>query len=388
MKRIYLDNAAASPIAPEAIEAFNHACDQFFANTSSVHATAQRAEFALQNARERLTNILNARSATVVFTATGTEADNLAVIGTALAARKKFGYNHVAFSAVEHPAVENSAKLLHREFGFEISRVAVNAYGIPTTEAIAECVKSNTALCSFILANNEVGTISPISQLSAQCKKINPQILVHADAVQAAAWLQIDFNALGADLITIGGHKFGSPGGGALIMRKGTPLHPVIVGGNHEGGMRAGTPNVPEVMAMVRALEIRREQIAADIQHDSTHRVANLRDLIIATVLKEISGTRLTGHPAERLPNHASFVFENLEGNTLARMLDFKGYAVSPGAACKTGNPVPSAVLQALGFSDALALGGLRVSIGFETLSEDVNAFLTALPEAVERARG
>lgn len=382
MKRTYLDNAAASPIEPEALQAFNEACKQFFANTSSVHTEAQRAEFALQSVRERLANVLNARSAKMVFTATGTEADNLAIIGTALAARKKFGHNHVAYSAVEHPAVENSVKRLQREFGFEVSKVAVNSNGIPSFEAVSEAVKPNTVLCSFILANNEIGTVAPISQISAHCKSISPHVFVHTDAVQAAAWLPIDFNAIGADIITIGGHKFGAPGGGALITRKEVPLEAVIVGGNHEDSMRAGTPNVPEAVAMVRALEVRRQKIFANIQQ-----VEALRDTIITRVVKEIPGSQLSGHPTARLPNHASFVFDHLEGNTLARMLDFKGYAVSPGAACKTGNPSPSTTLQALGFSNSLALGGLRVSIGFDTLPTDVDAFLDALPDAVARAR-
>ncbi len=382
MNRVYLDHAAASPVDPEALEAFREGCDLCFANTSSVHSFAQRADFALQNARERLTNLLNAPKATAVFTATGTEADNLAILGCALAAQKKFGHNHIIISAAEHPAVDNSARRLQQEYQFEVTRVPVDAEGFPQASAIEAAIRPSTALCSFLLANNEVGTISPLKSLARLCKEKNPGVMVHTDAVQAAAWTLLDFSDLESDIITIGGHKFGSPGGGALIARKQVPLIPLTVGGGHEHGLRAGTPNVPEILALVRALEVRREKLWLGADN-----IAALRDSLVRGILDSINGVTLTGHPTQRLPNHASFVFESLEGNTLARMLDFKGFAVSPGAACKTGNPAPSAVLTAMGLSRERAMGGLRISLGFETRADDISALLHFLPEAVARAR-
>jgi cysteine desulfurase len=303
-------------------------------------------------------------------------------VGCALAAQKKFGHNHIIISAAEHPAVENSARRLEQEYQFEVTRVPVDTQGFPQASAIEAAIRPSTALCSFLLANNEVGTISPLKNLAMLCKRKNPEVIVHTDGVQAAAWTLLDFSDLGSDIITIGGHKFGAPGGGALIARQQVPLMSWTVGGGHENGLRAGTPNVPEILALVRALEVRREKLQL-----GTDNITALRDSLVRGVLEGIVGVTLTGHPTQRLPNLASFVFEGLEGNTLARMLDFKGFAVSPGAACKTGNPAPSAVLTALGFSKDLAMGGLRISLGFETSADDISALLQILPEVVDRAR-
>jgi cysteine desulfurase len=282
---------------------------------------------------------------------------------------------------VEHDAVAKTAEQLAGEYGFDLELLPVDEFGMVHPHELAKRLHPETALVSIILGNNEIGTINPISEIAALCRERG--VAFHSDAVQSGAYLALDTNKLGVDLLSIGAHKFYGPKGvGALFARRGTPLHPQQTGGGHESGRRAGTSNLPYIVGMVEAFEIAQNALA-----ERTTRLSALRDRIIYDVLEQVPEARLTGHPEFRLSNHASFVFKGVDGNALLMLLDAAGFACSSGSACKTGDPEPSEVLLALGFSREWALGSLRVTLGQHTTEEDVTAFLSSLPRLVEQVR-
>jgi cysteine desulfurase len=257
----------------------------------------------------------------------------------------------------------------------------VDEHGRVTPEAVKRAICDQTALVSVMYANNEIGTINPIREIAAICRENG--ILLHTDAVQAAAYLPVDVKALGVDLMSLGGHKFYGPKGvGVLYVRKGTPLVPHLTGGAQENGLRAGTQNIPYIVGFAEALRLANEEREVRTLH-----VKPLRDRIIGTVLETIPDSKLTGHLESRLPNHASFVFKDVDGNLLLQLLDAAGFACSSGSACKTGNPEPSEVITSLGFSRDWALGSLRVTLGKDSTPEQVDLFLKALPELISKAR-
>jgi cysteine desulfurase len=380
VKTIYLDHAAASPFQPAAIEVFTNACQNLFANASATHHLGQCADHALQNARETVAKLIGASENEIVFTANATEANNLAIKGVAQRAKREGKGNHIIISSVEHPAVENAAKALAAEFGFEVDRVGVTAEGFPQQEKLLSLLRPTTVLVSLIHGNNEVGTVSPLANFAAICRERD--VLLHTDAAQSCAWQKIDVGVLSVDLLTGSGRKMGAPGGGFLFVRKGVQMSALLSGGGHEQGLRSGTPHVPEIAALAKAFELKQQALATNAE-----KVVHLRNYLIQEILRTVPHCVLTGSPESRLANHASFAFEGLEGNALARRLSLRGFAVSPGAACKTGNPAPSTTLKEMGFSDDLALGGLRISIGFETTTEDVESLLQALPTVVDQLR-
>ncbi|MBI2331413.1 MAG: cysteine desulfurase, partial [Chloroflexi bacterium] len=270
---------------------------------------------------------------------------------------------------------------LEKEHGFLLEWLDVNEHGAITVESLAKAVCNNTTMASVMYANNEIGTINPIADLAEVAKANN--ILFHTDAVQAAAYLDVNVNKLGMDMMSLGGHKFYGPKGvGALYVRKGTNLVPHLTGGSQESSLRAGTHNVPYIVGFAEALHRAAEEREARIAH-----VKPMRDHIIGAILETISDSRLTGHPEQRLPNHASFVFKDVDGNLLLQLLDAAGFACSSGSACKTGNPEPSEVVTALGYSRDWALGSLRITLGAGTTPEHVDAFLKTLPDLVTKAR-
>jgi cysteine desulfurase len=247
--------------------------------------------------------------------------------------------------------------------------------------ALKKAISDRTAIASVMYANNEIGTINPVTDLATLCHEAGVQF--HTDAVQAAAYLPVDVISLGADLISLGGHKFYGPKGvGALYVRENTPVVPHLTGGGQEHGLRAGTQNVPYIVGFAEALRLAQEERTQRRQH-----VRPLRDQITGRILEEIPDCQLTGHPENRLPNHASFVFKGVDGNLLLQLLDAAGFACSSGSACKTGNPEPSEVIGALGFAREWALGSLRITLGMQTTPAEVHSFLEALPELVKRAR-
>jgi cysteine desulfurase len=379
---IYLDHSATTPVDARVVEAMAPYFSASFGNPSSVHRYGQQAEAAIDSARETVASVLNCRPDEIIFTSCGSESDNLAIRGAAYAMREKTGAKWILASRAEHPAVTRTLLNLEKYEGFLTEWLDVDEYGRVTPEAVSKAICGNTAIVSVMYANNEIGTINPIKEIAEVCRTNN--ILFHTDAVQAAAYLPVNVNEPGVDLLSLGAHKFYGPKGvGALYVRKGTPLVPHLTGGGQEFSLRAGTQNVPYIVGFAEALRLTNEERAQRVTH-----VRPLRDQIIGTVLETIPDSRLTGHMESRLPQHASFAFKDLDGNLLLTLLDAAGFACSSGSACKTGNPEPSEVMNAIGLSRDWGLGSLRVTLGKDTLPEHVELFLSALPLLVQKARG
>jgi cysteine desulfurase len=378
---VYLDYSATTPVDPRVVEAMIPYFSDSFGNPSSVHRYGQVAEAAVDSAREMVASILNCRPDEVIFTSCGSESDNLAIRGAAYAMREKTGAKWILASRAEHPAVTKTLLHLERYEGFLIEWLDVDQYGMITPEAVSKAICDNTAIVSVMYANNEIGTISPVKEIAEICRANN--VLFHTDAVQAAAYLPLDVQALGVDMMSLGAHKFYGPKGvGALYVRKGTPLISPLTGGGQEFSLRAGTQNVPYIVGFAEALKWTNEERAQRTAH-----VKPLRDQIIGTVLETIPDSRLTGHMGSRLPQHASFAFKGVDGNLLLTLLDAAGFACSSGSACKTGNPEPSEVMNAIGLARDWGLGSLRVTLGRDTTSGDVESFLKVLPGLVEKGR-
>ncbi len=377
---IYLDYAATTPVDVRVLDAMTPYFADSFGNPSSVHRFGQRAEAAVESARETVASALHCRPDEIIFTSCGSESDNLAFRGAMM-----FGLQNdrpwLLTSRAEHHAVSKTAEQLEKYYGVQVEWLPVDAHGMVTPETMRRAVCDGTALASVMLANNEIGTINPVAELASICRERG--ILFHTDAVQAAAYLDVDVTRLGVDMLSLGGHKFYGPKGvGALYVKKGTRLVPHTTGGGQEFGLRAGTQNVPYIVGFAEAL-----RLAAEEREERVAHVQPLRDQVIGRVLEEIPDAQLTGHPENRLPNHASFVFKDADGNLLLQLLDAAGFACSSGSACKTGNPEPSEVIAALGLSRDWALGSLRITLGKDSTPEQINSFLNLLPSLVEKSR-
>jgi cysteine desulfurase len=378
---IYLDYSATTPVDPRVLEAMTPYFSDSFGNPSSIHRFGQQAESAIDSARETVAHILNCRPDEIIFTSCGSECDNLAIHGAAYAMREKTSAKWILASRAEHPAVTKTLSHLEKYEGFLIEWLDVNKQGMVTSEVVAKAICDNTAIVSVMYANNEIGTINPIKEIAEICRANH--ILFHTDAVQAAAYLPVDVNELGVDMMSLGAHKFYGPKGvGALYVRKGTPLVSHLTGGGQEFSLRAGTQNVPYIVGFAEALRLTQEEREKRVEH-----VKPLRDKIIGTVLESIPDSRLTGDMESRLPQHASFAIKDVDGNLLLTLLDAAGFACSSGSACKTGNPEPSDVMTSIGLSRDWGLGSLRVTLGTLTTSEHVESFLKVLPGLVENAR-
>ncbi len=380
-RKVYLDHAATTPLDERVLEGMLPYFHQDFGNPSSIHGWGQRAEKAVERARATLAALLGASPEEILFTSCGTESDNLALRGVARAERMRRGARHLLTTPVEHPAVLRTAQQLAELEGSDLELLPVDEWGRVDPAVLEQCLRPDTALVSIIFANNEIGTIHPIADLARICRARG--VVLHTDAVQAAGQLEINVSDLGVDLLSIGAHKFYGPKGvGALYVRRGTPIVPVQTGGGQENGLRAGTVNVPLIVGMAEALRLTAERRPDDNAH-----LTRLRDRMIGSVLSRLPDARLTGHPTLRLPNHASFVFRDVDGNALLAALDQAGFACSSGSACKTGHPEPSDVLTALRIPRDWALGSLRVTVGRFTADEDVDTFLEALPGIVSGLR-
>jgi len=378
---IYFDYAATTPLDPRVLQVMLPFFSQNFGNPSSIHRYGQQAEAAVETARETCAKILNCQPGEIVFTSCGTESNNLALRGTALANRQSRNANHILVSSVEHHAITHTAEQLHRVFGFDVEFLPVNRFGQVDPQDVAARIRPDTAIVSIIYCNNEIGTINPISEIGEICRSAN--VPFHTDSVQASAYLSLNVQELKVDLLSIGAHKFYGPKGvGALFIRKNTPIIPIQTGGGQESGMRAGTYNVPYIAGMAEALHLvqsEREELSASL--------TLMRDRLIGQMLEEIPQVQLTGHPTQRLPNHVSFVFNQVDGNLLLMHLDRVGFACSSGSACKTGNPEPSDVLLALGLSPKWALGSLRVTLGKHTTPAHIDLLCDNLPSIVSKLR-
>ncbi|HEX6800335.1 MAG TPA: cysteine desulfurase NifS [Ktedonobacterales bacterium] len=374
---IYLDHAATTPTAPAVLERMLPYFSESFGNPSSIYRLGRRNMEALDAAHETVAAALGARPTEIVFTGGGSEADNLAIKGIAYSPRRRG--QHIVTTAIEHHAVLHTCQQLERE-GFRVTYLPVDEHGMVSVEAVASALGDDTALVSIMYANNEVGTIQPITEIGALCRE--RRIPFHTDAVQAGGLLDLDVRQLNVDLLTLSAHKFYGPKGvGMLYTRQGTRLLPQIQGGSQERNRRAGTENVPGIVGAAEALRLAREH-----RDEESARLTALRDRLIAGMLT-MPGTRLSGHPERRLSNSASFTIAGVEGESLLLNLDLIGVAASSGSACTTGSVEPSHVLTAMGVPAAEARGHLRLTLGTSNTAEDVDFVLEQLPPIVERLR-
>ena len=371
---IFLDAAATTPVRREVLEAMWPYLTGDFGNPSSHHSLGESAAMALAGARTATAKALNCRPAEVTFTSGGTEADNLAVKGIALARQAADqALNRVVISAIEHPAVEESARYLERFHGFAVDTVPVDGFGQVTPDALAAVLRPETALVSVMYANNEVGTVQPIRELAALCREKG--IPFHTDAVQAAGWLPLDTKFLGVDAMSISGHKLGAPkGNGALFVRSRTRVEPLLHGGGQERGRRSGTENVAGAVALATALAL--------VRPGREHAEA-LRDDFIREVLAGVPGAQLTGHPAERLPSVASFCFPGTSGESVLLELERQGVVCSSGSACAAGSDAASPVLLAMGIPSEVAQTAVRFSFDASVTAAELHEAALAVRNAV-----
>ena len=374
MTSIYLDHAATTPVRREVLEAMFPYFQQVYANPSSVHSAGAEAAAALTEARSTVASVLQCSSSEVIFTSGGSEADNLAVIGGAKAASERG--RHVVISAIEHEAVLRSAESL-RQQGFEIDIAPVNNLGMVDPAAIAHLTRPDTAVVSVLYANNEIGTIQPIREIAMAAKAVNTDVLVHTDAVQAAGALTLIPSQLGVDAMSLSAHKFYGPrGAGVLYARRGLELDPILFGGGQERGRRSGTENLPAIVGMSVALAL-----ADEARETESARQRDLRDRLIEGILHGMDGVHLAGHPHMRLPGHASFYFDNRSGESVLVDLDSRGIQISSGSACHSGMTEPSRVLLALGLPQEQAHNGVRMTLGRETTTEDIDYVVAVMRE-------
>jgi cysteine desulfurase len=380
---VYLDNAATTPVDPRVFEAMRDYWLEDWGNPSSVYAVGRRARRALDNARDRCAQVLNCRANEIIFTGCGSESDNLAIKGSAIALAEQRGFRHVVTSKVEHHAVLHACEWLEKHLGFEVTYVGVDRYGRVDPSEVAAAVRPDTAVVSVMYANNEVGTIEPIADIARAVRAVNPSTVIHTDAVQAGGLLALDVETLGVDALALSGHKFYAPKGvGLLYVRRGTPLVHLLSGGGQERGIRAGTENVAYIVGMTLALELACAEMNQRVEH-----VSRLRDRLISGVTRSIDGVELTGHPTERMPNSASFAISGADGESLLLNLDQEGIYASSGSACTSGTLEISHVLGALGLPETQARGSLRLTTGVRSTDADVERLLAVLPAIVERVR-
>jgi cysteine desulfurase len=375
MRRAYLDNNATTPLLPEIFEAMRPYFVEHFGNASSIHHHGQESRGAVERARDSVARLLGCRASEIVFTSGGTEGDNLAISGLA-----KSG-DHIITSTIEHHAVLNTSKHLEAE-GYDITYVPVNGQGLVDPDDVRRALRSNTKLVTIMMANNETGVIQPVEEIGKIAAEAD--VYFHTDAVQAAGKVPIDVKTIACDLLSISGHKMHAPQGiGALYVRKGTVLQPLFYGGRHERSRRAGTENVPGIVALGKAADMALQ----GLENGDINRIAALRDRIEQTVLNEVDTIGVNGDGAPRVPNTTNIHFDHIEGEALVIALDLKGLAVSTGAACSSGAIEPSHVLTAMGLRPDQARASLRFSLGKQNTANDVDFALNLIPPTVARLR-
>ncbi len=376
---IYLDNAATTKMKDSVIGAMLPYFTETFGNASSTYTSAgQAARRAMNEARGKVASLIGATERELYFTSGGSEADNWAIKGVVLKNRDKG--NHIITTTVEHHAVLHTCEFLEKQ-GFEVTYVGVDEFGMVNPKDIENAITDKTILVSVMFANNEIGTINPIEEIGAICRKKG--VYFHTDAVQATGAVEIDVEKMNIDLLSMSAHKFHGPKGvGALYIRKGVKIENLIHGGAQESGRRATTENVAGIIGMAQALSE-----ACENMEEKTKKLVEMRDYIIDTVLREIPYTRLNGHREKRLPNNTSFCFRYIEGESLLLSLDMMGFVVSSGSACTSGSLDPSHVLLGIGLPHEIAHGSLRASLSEFTTKEEIDAFLKALPPIVKRLR-
>ncbi len=379
MNRIYLDHAATTPVDPEVLQAMVPFYTESFGNPSSIHSFGRENKKVLEEARTIVAKELGANEpGEIIFTGSGSESDNMAIKGVALAYKEKG--NHIITSSIEHHAVYDTCHFLEKQ-GFHITYLPVDSNGLVNPEELLKALTDKTILVSVMHANNEVGTVQPIAEIGKILRE--RKILFHTDAVQTVGTIPVNVQELNVDLLSLAAHKFYGPKGvGALYIKKGTRIHPLIHGGGQERNRRAGTENIAGIVGLAKALQLANENLPANMA-----KIASLRDYLINRVLAEFEYVRLNGHHIQRLPGNTNFSFEFIEGESLLLNLDLKGIAASSGSACTSGSLEPSHVLLAMGICHEIAHGSLRLSLGKANTKEEIDYLLQVLPEIVNKLR-
>lgn len=378
MKRVYMDNAATTALRRDVLDAMMPYLTDIYGNPSSLHYFGQEAHKAVENVRHQVASALNAEDNEIVFTGCGTEADNMALKGIAEKYQSKG--KHIITSSVEHHAILHTCEYLEKH-GFEVTYLPVDEYGMVKAEQVRDAIRSDTILVSIMFANNEVGTIMPIKEIGAVCREKG--VFFHTDAVQAVGHVAIDVKAMNIDLLSLSAHKLHGPKGvGALYIRKGIVVPPLLHGGAQERRKRAGTENVAGIVGLGKAIEI----ACSDIEGTSK-RMCYLRDKLINGIEASIPEVKLNGHRTERLPGNVNFSIKYIEGESILLMLDINGIAASSGSACTSGSLDPSHVLLAMGMPHETAHGSLRLTLGDDTTEDDIDYVLEVLPEIVVKLR-
>ena len=378
MKRIYLDYAATTPVDSEVVKAMLPYFTDVFGNPSGIYSCGQEAKGTIEEARTKVADLIGARDEEIVFMSGGTEADNFALKGVAYANENKG--NHIITTPIEHHAVMETCEFLERR-GFEVTYLPVDKYGLVAPGDVKRAITSKTILISVIHANNEIGTIEPITEISKVAREAG--VYFHTDAVQTVGRIPVDVNELGVDLLSMSAHKlYGPKGVGALYIRRGTRLLPFMHGGGQERGRRASTENVPGIIGFGRAVELARQEMSKEVE-----RQTNLRDKLIKGLLERIDHVHLNGHPQKRLPNNVNIRVDFVEGESMLLNLDLEGICASTGSACSSSSLEPSHVLLAMGILPEQAHGSLRFTLGKWTTEDDIEQVLDVLPVIVAKLR-
>ncbi|MFZ5943339.1 MAG: cysteine desulfurase NifS [Bacillota bacterium] len=378
MRKVYMDHSATTPVRPEVAQLVSKYMTETFGNPSSVHAFGREAKKGIENAREQIAIVINAKPEEIFFTSGGTEADNMAIIGTALANQEKG--KHVITTQIEHHAVLDSCHYLEK-MGFEVTYLSVDDKAMVNVEEFEKAIRPDTILVTMMHVNNEVGTILPIEEIGKITRARN--ILLHVDAVQSFGKIPIDVNKMNIDMLSASGHKIYAPKGiGCLYLRKGTKISPLMYGGSQERKRRPGTENVPGIVGFGLAAELALKEMEQE-----QNRLAKLRDKLIIGLMEKIPEIQLNGHPTQRLHGNVNVSIRYIEGESLLLMLDLKGIAASSGSACTSGSLDPSHVLISMGICHEIAHGSLRLTLGKANSEEDIDYILEVLPEIVEKLR-
>jgi cysteine desulfurase len=384
MRRVYFDHVATTPIHPKVVEAMLPYLQEHFGNPLSLHSFGENPREAVEEARAKVADLIGAKPNEIYFTASGSEANNMAVKGIALMnrPREKNGGQHVVVSAIEHQSVLNATLTLEK-LGFEVTRVPVDQHGLLNPDEVVAAIRDDTTLVSVMHANNEIGTVEPIAEIARAVKGKAKGIAFHTDAVATVGTIPVDVKELGVDLLSLAGSQFYGPkGAGALFIKRGTRLMPLIDGGIQERGRRAGTENVPAIAGLGVAAELAKESLA-----ERAERLISLRNRFIEHLTSEIDRVYLTGHPTTRLPGHVSVVVEFIEGESMLLMLNMQGVAATSGSTCTSRALKASHVLMAIGVETALAQGSLVFTLGESNTIEDVDYVAEVLPPIIERLR-
>jgi cysteine desulfurase len=375
MPRIYLDNNATTPVLPEVFEAMRPCFGEHFGNASSIHHHGQETRAAVERARDSMASLLGCRAAEIVFTSGGTEGDNLAIAGLTGAG------DHIVTSSIEHHAVLHASRHLE-DMGCEVTYLPVDGHGLVDPDDVRRALRPNSKLISIMMANNETGVLQRVDEIGRIAAEAD--IYFHTDAVQAAGKVPIDVKRIGCDALSISGHKMHAPQGvGALYVRKGTRLQPLFYGGRHERSRRAGTENVPGIVALGKAAELAMQ----GFDRGDDQKMSALRDRLQQGILAQVEEVGVNGGGATRVPNTTSIYFDHIEGEAMVISLDLKGLAVSTGAACSSGASEPSHVLVAMGLRADRARASIRFSLGKQNTMEEIDIALALVPETVARLR-